>query len=84
VDDTNFAGNVERIKGVVNEWWNEHPHDDLLGKEYPEIEIKKFPEKPSVCLGRNALRQGYAKVPEEVIFRMFNNYVKGTDLEVPE
>lgn len=84
VDDTNFAGNVEHIKHVVNEWWNAHPHDDLLGKDYPEIEVKKFPVPLSVCLGRNALREGYARVPEEVILRMFNSYVKGTDLEVPE
>ena len=84
VDDTNFAGNIEHIRGVINDWWNSYPHDDLLGKEYPLIEVKKFPTSLSVCLGRTALRQGYARVPEEVILRMFNNYVKGTDLEVPE
>lgn len=62
VDDTNLS------PAAMGTWTN-------LAKELKvELEIKEFNVSPEECIRRDALRD--RTVGEEVIMRMYNNYVK--------
>ena len=70
IDDTNFVEyNIPDINKIVED----------INLDYNlsiQIEIKNFNVDPVECIKRNALRPESERVPEEVIWDMYNKYVK--------
>jgi predicted kinase len=82
VDDTNFNNlhikEIEKIKTDLE--YSFEGARDKYGDI--QIEVKNFNVDPVECIKRNALRTESERVPEEVIWNMYNKYIKSQ--EYPE
>lgn len=67
VDDTNFVPkHTQHITALAN---------SLIGLEV-EVEVKTFNVDPKECVKRNELRPEHERVPEKVIWDMYNKFVR--------
>ena len=77
VDDTNFniyhTNHIEQLVNKINSEMSNY-----YGYNYDKIIIEKkiFNVDPVECIKRNALRSEEERVPEEVIWEMYEKYVK--------
>jgi predicted kinase len=72
VDDTNFdEKHVKHIKELVK----------VLGLEMVPVEIKTFDTDPVECVTRNELRPEHERVPNRVIWDMYDRYVRPYEYE---
>jgi predicted kinase len=70
IDDTNFEQyQVDHIRAICREF------------NVP-MEIKDFNVDPFECIKRNALRSEDQRVPEEVIWDMYNKYIKPNEYKM--
>ena len=70
IDDTNFEQyQVDHIRAICREF------------DAP-MEIKDFNVDPFECIKRNALRPEDQRVPEEVIWDMYNKYIKPNEYKM--
>lgn len=70
VDDTNFEEkHLEQVKNLVK-YVNVHSNKQVT------IETKFFNTDVKECIKRNALRSEAERVPEQVIWDMYNRYIK--------
>jgi predicted kinase len=68
VDDTNFEPkHIERVKEIASEF------------ESVDVQNRVFNVDPKECIKRNELRPEHERVPEKVIWDMYNRYVRPTE-----
>ena len=79
VDDTNFnERRVSGIKAMIKKFQSDSKKYKNLDTNI-DIEEKYFNTDLETCLERNSKRTGKARVPDNVIKDMYNNYVKNND-----
>jgi len=72
IDDTNFEqSQIDNIRSIA------------ISEKVP-VEVRYFNADPVECVKRNALRDEWERVPEEVIWQMYEKYVKPNEYKENE